>query len=193
MDERELIRQAQGGDLPAFEQIVRRWRDQVFRIARQIVGEDEAAKDVSQLVFIRLWQVLGKYREGGSFPAYLHRITVNVAIDFSRRQSRRDSIESRDPEGVDRLPSLSLPDDQPLAPGEVQRIFGVLARKLSHRQRAAFVLREIEGMPTEEVCEILGMSQSTVRNHILEARKVLQEGLRRLFPEYARGREDKKE
>ena len=191
MDERDLIRQAQGGDLTAFEQIVRRWRDQVFRIARQIVGEDEAAKDVSQMVFIRLWQVLRKYREGGSFPAYLHRITVNVAIDFSRRQSRREAIESPDSEVVERIPALSPLGEQPLAPAEVQRIFGVLARKLSHRQRAAFVLREIEGMPTEEVCEILGMSQSTVRNHILEARRILQEGLRRLFPEYARGREEK--
>ena len=193
MDERELIREAQGGNLAAFEQIVRRWRDQVFRIARQIVGEDEAAKDVSQLVFIRLWQVLGKYREGGSFHAYLHRITVNVAIDFSRRQSRRETIESRDPDGVDRLPSLSSPADPPTAPAEIQRIFGVLARKLSHRQRAAFVLREIEGMPTDEVCQILGMSQSTVRNHILEARRILQDGLRRLYPEYARGRQDKQE
>ena len=65
MEERELIQLAQAGDLQAFEQLVRGWREQVFRIARQIVGEEEGAKDVAQMVFIRLWQVLRRYRAGG--------------------------------------------------------------------------------------------------------------------------------
>jgi RNA polymerase sigma-70 factor (ECF subfamily) len=190
MEGRELIRRAQQGDLQAFEQLVREWRGQVFRIARQIVGEDEGAKDVAQMVFIRLWQVLRKYREGGSFAAYLHRITVNLAIDFHRQQFRRDPAESWDPSGLDQM--TSVPGDAEHSQGEVQRIFQILARKLSPRQRAAFVLREIEGLATEEVSEILRMRQSTVRNHVRDARRILEEGLRRLFPEYARGqkRED---
>lgn len=184
MEERELIRRAQQGDLQAFEQLVREWRDQVFRIARQIVGEDEGAKDVAQMVFIRLWQILWKYREGGSFAAYLHRITVNLAIDFQRQRSRRDPAESWDPSGLDQMTSMSGSAEH--SPGEVQRIFQILARKLSPRQRAAFVLREIEGLATEEVSEILRMRQSTVRNHVRDARRILEESLRRLFPEYAR-------
>jgi RNA polymerase sigma-70 factor (ECF subfamily) len=184
MEERELIRRAQQGDLQAFEQLVREWRDQVFRIARQIVGEDEGAKDVAQMVFIRLWQVIRKYREGGSFAAYLHRITVNLAIDFHRQRSRRDPAESWDPSGLDQMTSMSRSVEH--SPGEVQRIFQIHARKLSPRQRAAFVLREIEGLATEEVSEILRMRQSTVRNHVRDARRILEESLRRLFPEYAR-------
>lgn len=186
MEERELIRRAQQGDLQAFEQLVREWRGQVFRIARQIVGEDEGAKDVAQMVFIRLWQVLRKYREGGSFAAYLHRITVNLAIDFHRQQSRRDPAESWDPAGLDQM--TSVPGGAESSQGEVQRIFQILARKLSPRQRAAFVLREIEGLATEEVSEILRMRQSTVRNHVRDARRILEEALRRHFPEYARGK-----
>jgi RNA polymerase sigma-70 factor (ECF subfamily) len=194
MEERELILRAQRGDLRAFEQLVGEWRDKVFRVARQIVGEDEGAKDVAQMVFIRLWQVLGKYRQGGSFAAYLHRITVNLAIDYQRQQSRREPAESWDPSGLDQLSSLPKQADASLSPGEVQRVFQVLSRRLSGRQRAAFVLREIEGLSTEEVSEILRMRQSTVRNHVREARRILEEGLRRLFPEYARGqkREDSK-
>ena len=188
MEERGLIRRAQEGDLQAFEQLVREWRDQVFRVARQIVGEDEGAKDVAQMVFIRLWQVLGRYREGGSFAAYLHRITVNLAIDYQRQQSRREPAESWDPSGLYQLNSLPRNAESSLSPGEVQRVFQVLSRKLSPRQRAAFVLREIEGLATEEVSEILRVRQSTVRNHVREARAILEKGLRRLFPEYARGR-----
>ena len=188
MEERELIRLAQAGDLQAFEQLVKGWRDQVFRIARQIVGEEEGAKDVAQMVFIRLWQVLRRYREGGSFAAYLHRITVNLAIDFCREQKRR-ATESWDPAEMDAFPSLAVGLEENPSPGELQKIFEVLSRRLSPKQRAAFVLREIEAIPTEEVSEILGMRQSTVRTHVQEARRILQEGLRRLYPEYARGQE----
>jgi RNA polymerase sigma-70 factor (ECF subfamily) len=191
MDERELIRLAQAGDLQAFEQLVRGWRDQVFRIARQIVGEEEGAKDVAQMVFIRLWQVLRRYREGGSFAAYLHRITVNLAIDFCRERTRRATAESWDPAGMDALPSHPGGLEENPSPGELQRIFEVLSRRLSPKQRAAFVLREIEAISTEEVSEILGMRQSTVRTHVQEARRILQEGLRRLYPEYARGGQEK--
>jgi len=191
MEERELIRQAQAGDLQAFEQLVKGWREQVFRIARQIVGEEEGAKDVAQMVFIRLWQVLRRYREGGSFAAYLHRITVNLAIDFCREQSRRAVAESWEPAGMDTLPSPPAgPGDSPSS-GELQKIFEVVSRRLSPKQRAAFVLREIEGIPTEDVTEILGMRQSTIRTHVQEARRILQEALLRHYPEYARGREEK--
>ena len=185
MDEKELIERAQDGDLAAFEELVRGRRNQVFRIARQIVGEDEGAKDVAQMVFIRLWQVLPRYREGGSFSAYLHRLTVNLAIDFSRRRRQEAPVERMAPADLEQLPG-SAGAGTLATRGEIQRIFRLLARRLSTKQRAAFVLREIEGFSTEEVAEMLAATQSTVRNHVHAARRILQEGLRRLYPEYAR-------
>jgi RNA polymerase sigma-70 factor (ECF subfamily) len=187
MDERELIRKSQAGDLRAFELLVLERRAQVFRIARQILGDDEEAKDVAQLVFIRLWQSLGRYREGGSFGAYLHRITVNLALDFARRQGIRERAGETDSAGLEEAVAAGGGAGPEMEPGEIQRIFRLLSRRLSPRQKAAFVLREIEGMSTEEVSEILGMSASTVRNHVHAARRILQDGLRRLFPEYSRG------
>jgi len=187
MDERDLIRKSREGDLQAFELLVRARRAQVFRIARQILGDEEEAKDVAQLVFIRLWQSLDRYREGGSFGAYLHRITVNLALDFARRQGARERPEGMDPDRLEEAAARPPGASGRMEPGEIQRIFRLLSRRLTPKQRAAFVLREIEGMSTEEVSEILGMSESTVRNHVHAARKILQEGLKRLFPEYARG------
>jgi len=187
MDERDLIRKSQAGDLQAFERLVLARRGQVFRIARQIVGEDEEAKDIAQMVFVRLWQTLPRYREGGSFGAYLHRITVNLAFDSARKRESRDWARGMDARELEELAGPDRPAENP-EPGEIQRIFGILSRRLGSRQKAAFVLREIEGMSTEDVSEILGMSESTVRNHVHAARKVLQEGLRKLFPEYARGK-----
>jgi RNA polymerase sigma-70 factor, ECF subfamily len=185
MDERDLIRKSQAGDLEAFEILVRERRDQVFRIARQILDDDEEAKDVAQLVFIRLWQSLERYREKGTFGAYLHRITVNLALDWVRKRGVRERPEEA---AVEAIPDARAPGegDARMEPGEIQRIFRILSRRLSPRQKAAFVLREIEGMDTEEVARILGMTASTVRNHVHAARKILQEGLLRLFPEYSR-------
>jgi RNA polymerase sigma-70 factor (ECF subfamily) len=188
VDEKELIAKSRDGDLAAFELLVRGRRNQVFRIARQIIGEEEGAKDVAQMVFIRLWQVLPRYREGGSFSAYLHRLTVNLAIDFSRRRRHEAPVERMDPAVLEQLPGVPPSASGP-AVGEIQRIFRFLARRLSSKQRAAFVLREIEGFTTEEVGEMLGATPSTVRNHVHAARRILQDGLRRLYPEYARERD----
>ena len=188
MDERDLIRKSQAGDLRAFELLVQERRAQVFRIARQILGDDEEAKDVAQLVFIRLWQSLDRYREGGSFGAYLHRITVNIALDLARSRGIRERILEKGPASLEEAAAMGRRGARESPePGEIQRIFEVLSRRLSPRQKAVFVLREIEGMSSEEVSEILGMSASTVRNHVHAARIILREGLCRLFPEYARG------
>ena len=76
---------------------------------------------------------------------------------------------------------------------EVRRIYLSLSALLTRKQRLAFVLREIEGLTTAEVAEIMKTRESTVRNHILQARRVLQEGLRRLYPEYCRPRAPRKD
>lgn len=186
MDERDLIRRSREGDLQAFENLVLGKRDQVFRIARQILGDDEEAKDVAQLVFIRIWQTLRRYREEGSFDAWVHRITVNLALDLFRKRRTRERSEGADPDGIEAMTAPGEAAPGKPEPGEIQRIFRRLARRLSPKQRAAFVLREIEGMSTEEVAKILGTRVSTVRNHVHAARKILQTGLKRLFPEYAR-------
>lgn len=67
---------------------------------------------------------------------------------------------------------------------EVSRIFRMLARSLSPKQRAVFVLKEIENVSTGEIARIMGLRQSTVRNHLFQARKILQDELRKRFPEY---------
>ena len=68
----------------------------------------------------------------------------------------------------------------------MKQIFEKLASRLGERQRAIFVLSQIEGMPTEEIARMMGISHSTVRNHLFQARRSLQEGLRLFYPEYYR-------
>ena len=192
MDDRDLIRRAAEGDLDAFALLVERKRERVFRIARHVVGNAELARDVAQDVFLRLFRVARRFRAGGSFDVWLHRITLNLAIDALRRERpHRETVSldapGREPADASGGAAAPHPPAGPAAAlrlAEVRRIFAELAALLPKRQRLAFVLREIEGLPTAEVAAILGTTESTVRNHVLLARRLLGRELRRRYPEY---------
>jgi RNA polymerase sigma-70 factor (ECF subfamily) len=194
MDEATLIESAAGGDRAAFETLVKRKRDRVFRTAFHLIGDRELARDVTQEVFLRLYRVLKRFRTGERFDPWLRRMTVHLGIDALRREKPHRAAAS-----MDDLPERSAPDpggttitaagdassvDEALRRREVGRIFLELADLLSPKQRAAFVLREIEGLTTADVAQALHTRESTVRNHILQGRRILQEALRRRYPEY---------
>jgi len=189
MDELQVIRQAREGDQDAFEELVRLKREKVFWVAYQVVGREEDARDISQLVFLRVWKSLDRYDENYAFNTWLHTITVRLAIDFLRRQGRKQAITDEFDETLpgsaadDRSPTL--PDqDRRVQTSEIQRIFNRLAQYLTERQRSIFVLREFQGLSMKEIAEIVGCRESTVRNHMFQARAVLREKLKRHFPEY---------
>ncbi len=205
MDEKDLIRRSARGDLDAFEILVESRQERVFWIAYHIVGDRELARDVAQEVFIRLFRVIRRFREGGRFDAWLHRIATNLAIDSLRRErphraaTALEEIGERavpeegaatgteaDPSEAPSRASRESPAGDSLRRREVRRIFLSLSTHLTRRQRVAFVLREIEGLTTREVAEIMKARESTVRNHILQARRILQEELRRRYPEFCR-------
>ncbi len=189
MDELQVIRQAREGDQDAFEELVRLKRDKIFWVAYQVVGREEDARDISQLVFLRVWKSLDRYDEKYAFNTWLHTITVRLSIDFLRRQGKKQALTDEFDEtlpgtsSVDRSPTLPE-QDRRIQTEEIQRIFNRLARYLTERQRSIFVLREFQGMSMKEIAEIVGCRESTVRNHMFQARTVLREKLKRHFPEY---------
>jgi RNA polymerase sigma-70 factor, ECF subfamily len=200
MDDNELIRRSAEGDLDAFEALVERQRDRVFWIAYHVVGDTELARDVAQEVFLRLYRVMRRFRKGGRFAPWLYRITLNLSIDALRRERPHRSAASIDELLEPVAGANPLATGAPSAPGaasdssaaesvrrrEVRRIFAELSSRLAPKQRFAFILREIEGLSTAEVAAILKTRESTVRNHVLQARRILQDELRRRYPEYGR-------
>jgi len=196
IDDAELIRRAAAGDREAFGLLVERKRDRVFWIARHVVGDTELARDVAQDVFLRLFKTIGRFRSGAPFDPWLYRMTLNLAIDARRRErphretapleAAGGGASGRPPRDEDR----AMPAGESLRRREVRRIFADLSSLLAPKQRFAFILREIEGLTTGEVAAVLETTESTVRNHVLQARRILQEALRRRYPEYCppRGR-----
>jgi len=177
-DEAELIRRSAAGELDAFEELVLLKQDRVFRTAYQVVRNAEDARDVAQLVFVRLWRVIRRYRPERKLDTWLYRITVNLAVDYRRHQGRGVEVPLEQAEQTAGNPADSA------GSRELRRVYETVAGELTDRQRMIFTLREVDGLQTEEIARSLGVTTSTVRNTLFQARAVLRDALRRRFPEY---------
>ncbi len=176
-----LIVKARDGDVEAFEDLMVATEGQVLRVAGRLLGDRELARDAAQEVFLRVFKSLRGFREREDFRAWLYRITVNVCRDAGRRKSRpgpRVPLEGREVEDGGPLGEASL-----LARERVDAVRRALAT-LSPRERAAVVLRDLEGLTSEEVSKVLGSRPGTVRAQVASARAKLRE---RLAPFFERG------
>jgi RNA polymerase sigma-70 factor, ECF subfamily len=167
LDERlDPIEAARGGDLAAFEGVVRQYERLVLVIALRLLGNREDAKDASQEVFLRLYRNLGKLRQGGSVSSWLYKVTVNVCRDARRRQP----AQTASAEELEAVPSNAPGPLQSLSDAERRRALELSLRLLSERERAAIVLRDLEGLSTGEVASAMGTTEATVRSRACQAR-----------------------
>lgn len=196
-DDRILLARSRDGDTDAFRELFDRKHRRIYLIAYQILGDAARSEDVVQEVFLRLWERCEQYDESFPLDAWLRRIAGNRAIDFwrSRNIEQRhvaapgddDSrLDGAAPERGSAAAAAADPETR-LGWQELQAIWDRLAADLPPQQRAAFVLRHIEGLEPAEVAEALGCSPSTVRSHISEARRRLRAALRARYPELVEG------
>ena len=183
-DDRQLVETIRRGDDSAFEQLVRRKTSKVYSLCYRIIGNAEDAKDISQLVFIKLWENLEKYDPKFAFDTWLYRMVTNVAIDFLRNKQSRDNAVNSNL----RLVKTSFDAEQGVVVQrkEVENVFNEIATVLSPKQKTIFVMNQMDDMPSSEIAKVLGCRESTVRNHLFNARKLMQQQLQKRFPEYAR-------
>ncbi len=171
-----LIARTLDGQLSAFEELVERHRDVVFRVAARIVGRDDAA-DVSQDAFLRAFHRLERFRGAAPFRSWLLQITHNAALDgLARRQ--RHSTESSG-EG-DALPDRD-PQRQPVSELERRERRQRLELKLGLLRddyRSLLVLRDLEDLPYEDIARVLDMPLGSVKGRLHRARSELIELLR---------------
>ena len=159
-----LFERAQAGDLDAFESLLRSRERQVLGTAFRLLGRVEDAQDAAQEVFLRLFRHLGRLKSEDALGPWLYRVTVNVCNDAW--QKRRPAVDVEDFD----LAS-GAPDPETMA-GQAERHRAVARglATLAQKERAALVLREVEGLSTREVAAILGSTEVTVRAQICTAR-----------------------
>jgi RNA polymerase sigma-70 factor (ECF subfamily) len=188
--ERLLVVRAQGGDPDAFSELILRRTPGVLAFLRRMLGDSEDARDVAQLTFVRVWENLHRYDDTWAFSTWLFRIAGNLAIDALRSRRTRARTEAENFRLLRGGSGNAMTEPEgplDLERQEVRRIFDACALVLSEKQRLVFVLREFEEKESREIAEILDCRESTVRNHLFQARRLLRDEIRRLYPEFVPG------
>lgn len=182
-DDRQLVQTIRAGDTDAFETLVRRKTTKVYALCYRVIGNAEDAKDISQLVFLKLWENLEKYDPQYAFDTWLYRMVTNVAIDFMRNKQSRDNAVNSNL----RLVKTAADAEQTVVMQrkEVENVFNDISNVLSPKQKTIFIMNQMEDLPSAEIAKILGCRESTVRNHLFNARKLMQQQLQKRYPEYA--------
>jgi len=183
LTDQELALAARRGDAVAFETLVVRKTPAVVAVARRILGDREDARDVAQMVFLRVWEQLDRYDEAYSFNTWLYRISTNLAIDFLRSSRSREKAHGASLQLVRRREENSGAETtRATEDGQIGRLFDRVSGRLSGKQKAVFVLREMEDRDTSEIAQILRCGESTVRNHLFNARRILRREIEKIHP-----------
>jgi RNA polymerase sigma-70 factor (ECF subfamily) len=186
-DELALVRAAKAGDISAFEQLVHRYDRNVFRIAQHITQNREDAEDVVQDAFLKSYENLKNFQEQSKFYTWLVRIAVNEALMRLRRRrpERMVSLDEEVKTEEDSMPrevaDWSPNPEQQYSQAELKDILTRTIQGLPSSFRTVFVLRDVEGLSTEETAEALDLSIPAVKSRLLRARLQLRDRLNKYF------------
>jgi len=183
-EERELVRMAQRGEEPAFEELVRRHQQRVFALVGGILRRQEDVEDIAQQVFLKVYLSLRKFDQRAAFSTWLYKITVNECWDYLRKKKVRPLVYESDlsEEQVSRLDGIVSAERVSLNPNERAEVKQLLERmldRLPEQDRQLLVLKEIEGFSVQELAEILGLNVNTVKVRLFRARGRILDGYRR--------------
>jgi RNA polymerase sigma-70 factor (ECF subfamily) len=186
----ELVTRARAKDFAAFEQLLDRYEDKIFRLAYRFVRNENEAKEVLQDTFLTIWRKLDTFKGDAQFSSWLYRVAANTALMRLRSQRRHAEISTEDlPVGYldsyGQLPPVrenwaKRPDDE-LQSEELRRHIQSAVDALPEIYRTIFLIRDVEGMSTEETAELLGISIPTVKTRLHRARIALRDAITAYF------------
>jgi RNA polymerase sigma-70 factor (ECF subfamily) len=185
--ERSLLRRLRDRDERAFRELVEAHRDRVYNITFRMLGNRAEAEDVAQEVFIAVFKNIEDFREQSKFSTWLYRIAVNHCKNrikyLARRHDRdRDELdETTQGTGVNGSISGPVPSapDRALEGAQMEKLLQDAIAALEDDQRIVVVLRDVEDLSIEEICEITGLPDGTVKSRLHRARLVLRKRLQR--------------
>ena len=189
--ETQLIESAQRGDMEAFNQLVLKYQDMMYRISLRTLNDESAADDATQNAMIQAYRNIKSFR-GGSFRSWLARVTVNASYDEMRRWRRQAGVsfdqENQDGEMIETMPwmiDLSAGPEERFDSVELRDALQECVKSLNSDYRLVVVLVDVEGMSYEEVARVANIPVGTVKSRLARARGQLRKSLqfyRNLLP-----------
>ena len=170
-----LVLAVAGGDVAAFEQLVLRHQEAVWRTAYRMVGDRQSAEDLAQEAFLRVFRAADRYRPTAAFRTYLYRVVVRVCLDHLRKKRPQPGADFAQ---IAR-PALSVEEQTEL--GERANLVQQAVAGLPPKQRSAVVLRYYEGLRGAEIADVMKTTAKAVERLLARGRATLQERLARLL------------
>ena len=181
-DDNSLVRQAQKGDIGAFEELVARHRDKLFTRAFSIIRNVEEAIDITQKAWVEGWQRLPRFDGDSSFGAWMMRIVIHLCVDQIRKEKpwQAECCDESDEDGIGGNRQVRTVTSNPSVrrePAELTQRMDQALGQLSHENRTVLVLHELEKMEYKEIARIMGCSIGAVTSKLLYARQKIAASL----------------
>jgi RNA polymerase sigma-70 factor, ECF subfamily len=186
----DLVARARTKDFAAFEELVDRYEDKIFRLAFRFVRNETEAKEIVQDTFLLVWRKLDTFKGDSQFGSWLYRVATNTALMRLRAQRRHPEISTEELpidylDNYGQLPAAGenwakRPDDE-LQSDELRRRIQKAVDELPEIYRTVFLIRDVEGLSTEETAEVLEISIPTVKTRLHRARLALRDAITRYF------------
>jgi RNA polymerase sigma-70 factor (ECF subfamily) len=186
--ERPLLRRLRDRDERAFRELIEAHRDRVFNITFRMLGNRHEAEDVAQEVFITVFKTIETFREESKFSTWLYRVTVNHCknrIKYLARRHDRDRDELDETSNGSNSTNGQIGAAPPAAPdralegAQMEKLLQDAIANLDDDHRIVVVLRDVEDLTIEEICEITGLPDGTVKSRLHRARLALRKKLQR--------------
>ena len=182
----DLVILAQGGETRAFDELVRRYRDKVYRLSYKILRHEEDAAEALQDAFLSAFRGLKNFKAESTFSTWLYRIATNASLmKYRRRRDGHVSLEqsqSSDGSGEPmQIPDWSKQPMNELLNQETHEVMEEGIQRLPEELRTVFVLRDVEGLSNAEVADVLNLSVAAVKSRLHRARIALRDRLNRYF------------
>jgi RNA polymerase sigma-70 factor, ECF subfamily len=174
----EIIDRCNHGDLSAYRAIVEEYQGYAYAVAFRVICDEEDAKDIVQETFIRVWNNLNRYDPKVKFTTWLYTIVTNLCYDKLRSRKRKQTVLMNEAD-ISMIASTEINEnpEKLLTNNELAPIIETLTEELPPKQKMIFVLRDLQGLHIQEVCEILHLSKSSVKTNLVYARKYLRQKL----------------
>jgi RNA polymerase sigma factor (sigma-70 family) len=179
-EERALVRRAQGGDLAAYDDLVRRYQERVYATVYHMTSNHEDANDLAQETFVKAWSALKTFKGDSSFFTWVYRIAVNKTLNFLKQRRNRTSVSLNDLDfNAENDPDLValISDRTPRRDANLRELherLNAALRKLSEPHRMVVVLHDVQGLSHEEISQVMNCNVGTVRSRLFYARQQLQ-------------------
>lgn len=165
-----LVRQCLEGNVKAFESIIDKYQKTIFNLALRMLGSGDDAEDIVQSVFIKAYENLASFDPKYKFFSWLYRMTINESLNFRSQRKRFEELG-------DGYVSRDKTPEQDYEEHEMTRYVETALLHLESGQRALIVLKHFQNLAYQEISEIMGISEKTVKSRLYSARQVLKNDL----------------